>query len=111
MCTRWRQSNKTKNSQLKMDYCCFKKEAFFYRQVELMMPAGAINRPQISLIVLNDFYLRGRSSVRYTVIIQEILQALHAKFLAKQSMRLNAVVRKKFQLGTLTILIVLKSYR
>ena len=44
------------------------------------MPAGAINRPQISLIVLNDFYLRGRSSVRYTVVIQKILQALHAMF-------------------------------
>ena len=60
-----------------------------------MMPAGAINRPQISLIVLNDFYLTRRSSVRYTVVIQKILQALHAIFLAKQSMRLNAVVRKK----------------
>ena len=59
------------------------------------MPAGAINRPQISLIVLNDFYLRGRSSVRYTVVIQKILQALHAIFLAKQSMRLHAVMRKK----------------
>ena len=63
-----------------MDYCCFKKEALFSRQVGLTMPAGAINRAQISLIVLNDFYLRGRSSVRYTVVIQKILQALHAMF-------------------------------